>query len=62
MTTPPISSPNITSSGYLICGQVACRWCRAPATALRDAVQLCRACAAVVDELAEHARRHASGA
>ncbi len=43
-------------------GQLTCRWCRAPAAALRDAVQLCRACAALLDELAEHARRFGSGA
>ncbi len=43
-------------------GQPTCRWCRAPATALRDATALCRPCANVVDELAEHARRSGSGA
>ncbi len=42
-------------------GQPTCRWCRAPATALRDATALCRSCAMIVDELAEHAGRLGPG-
>ncbi len=42
-------------------GQPTCRWCRAPATALCDATALCRSCAMIVDELAEHAHRHGGG-
>ncbi len=32
--------------------QALCRWCRAPASALREFVELCKPCASVVDELA----------
>ncbi len=40
--------------------QALCRWCRSPAQHLRDDVPLCRACAAIVDELADP-HRHGAG-
>ncbi len=48
-------------TAVFIAGQALCRWCRAPAVALRDATALCRSCAALVDQLAEHARRSGPG-
>ncbi len=47
----------MTRTAEVTTGRLPCRWCRARATALRDGVELCRACASVVDQLAEHARR-----
>ncbi len=41
--------------------QALCRWCRSPAQHLRDGVALCKPCASVVDELAEHTHRSTAG-
>ncbi len=51
----------VTRTAEVTTGRLPCRWCQAAGTVVRDGVALCRPCAAVVAELAEHARRSGSG-